>query len=63
MKTRTNTTIKMKTNININVDATFKKGTCIKTVILGLVNWEGIGDLEDIKTKIDERIEFIKLNN
>ena len=63
MKTRTNAIIKIKTDGGTNMDITYQKGTNIKGVILDLINWAADDDLDKLQAKINERIEFIKLNN
>ena len=63
MKTRTNLTIKTKTNGGMSMDITYPKGTNVKSVVLDLVNWVADDDLDNFQAKINERIEFIKLNN
>ncbi len=63
MKTRTNTIIKIKTNSGMNLDVTYPKGTNIKGIILDLINWAADDELDKLQAKINERIEFIKLNN
>lgn len=63
MKTRTNTVIKVKTLSGMNMDIGYPKGTNIKTVLLDLINWAADDDLDKLQEKINERIEFIRLNN
>ena len=63
MKTRTNTIIKVKTLSGMNMDITYQKGTNIKGVILDLINWAADDELDKLQAKINERIEFIRLNN
>ena len=63
MKTRTNTIIKIKTNTGCNLDVTYQKGTNIKGIVLDLINWAADDKLDEFQDKINERIEFIKLNN
>ncbi len=63
MKTRTRTIIKVKTNSGINMDMEYQKGTNIKGIVLDLINWAADDELDKFQAKINERIEFIRLNN
>ena len=63
MKTRTNTIIKARLESGLNLDIKYIKGTDIKDVIFDLINWAADDDLDKFQDDINERIEFIKLNN
>ena len=63
MKTRAKTTIKVVTLSDCNMDLYYPKGTNLKGIVLDLINWAAGEDLDYFQDKINERIDFIRLNN
>ena len=59
MKTRTNTSIKFKTDSGMNMDFTFIKGSTPKRLISSIISVAPEASLEDIREYVNKRIDEI----